>query len=89
MIISVSSQVYWYSQVFLGILLDLLDWDKALSFNDVDKEIAFFSDTLMNIMQNFLPDETIICDDRDPPWINKEIKQLIEQKNHLQTIHLK
>ena len=89
MIISVSSQVYWYSQVFLGILLDLLDWDKALSFNDVDKEIAFFSDTLMNIMQNFLPNETIICDDRDPPWINKEIKQLIEQKNHLQTIHLK
>ena len=43
----------------------------------------------MNIMQNFLPNETIICDDRDPPWINKEIKQLIEQKNHLQTIHLK
>ena len=80
MIISVSSQVYWYSQVFLGILLDLLDWDKALSLNDVDKEIAIFSDTLMNIMQKFLPDETIICDDRDPPWIDKEIKQLIEQK---------
>ena len=35
----------------------------------------------MNIMQNFVPNETIICDDRDPPWINKEIKQLLEQKN--------
>ena len=23
----------------------------------------------------------MICDDRDPPWINNEIKQLIEQKN--------
>ena len=35
----------------------------------------------MNIMQNVIPNENIICDDRDSPWINKEIKQLIEQKN--------
>ena len=35
----------------------------------------------MNIMQNFVPNKTIICHDRDPPWINKETKQLIEQKN--------
>ena len=32
-------------------------------------------------MQNFVPNKTIICDDSDPPWINKETKQLIEQKN--------
>ena len=32
-------------------------------------------------MQNVIPNENIICDDRDSPWINKEIKQLIEQKN--------
>ena len=36
--------------------------------------------TLINIVQNFVSDETIICDGRDPPWINKEIKKLIEQK---------
>ena len=46
--------------------MDLLDWDKALRFNDVDKQVAIFSDTLMNIMQNLIPNETIICDDRDP-----------------------
>ena len=23
----------------------------------------------------------IICDDRDPPWINKDIKELIHEKN--------
>ena len=58
--------------------INLFDWDKALRFNDVDKQVSVFSDTLMNLMQNFIPNETIICDDRDPPWINKEIKQLIE-----------
>ena len=24
----------------------------------------------------------MICDDRDPPWINNEITQLIEKKNN-------
>ena len=54
--------------------INLFDWDKALCFNNVDKQVAIFSDTLMNIMQNVVTNETIICDDRDPLWINKEIK---------------
>ena len=33
-------------------------------------------------MSNYIPHETIICDDRDPPWIIKDIKQLILDKNH-------
>ena len=46
--------------------IDLFDWDKALCINDVDKQVAIFSDTLMYIMQNFVPNETIIRDDRHP-----------------------
>ena len=41
-----------------------------------------FNKTIKNIMSNYIPHETIICDDRDPPWINKDIKQLILDKNH-------
>ena len=26
--------------------------------------------------------ETVTCDDRDPPWINKNIKQLIQEENN-------
>ena len=52
--------------------IDLFDWDKTLRINALDKQVAIFSDTLMNIMQNFVPNETIICDDRNPPWMNKE-----------------
>ena len=33
------------------------------------------------LMRNPFPNETIICDDRAASWMNKEIKQLIEQKN--------
>ena len=31
----------------------------------------------MNIMSNFVPNELITCDDRDPPWMNRYIKNLI------------
>ena len=78
--------VWYYNRVNADLIwgaIDLFHWDyvKVLHFDDVDKQVAIFSDTLMNIMQNFVPNETIICDSRDPPWTNKEIKQLIEQKN--------
>ena len=33
-----------------------------------------FNKTIKNIMSKYIPYETIICDDRDPPWINKDIK---------------
>ena len=41
-----------------------------------------FNKTIENIMPNYIPHETIICDDRDPPWINRNMKQLILDKNH-------
>ena len=34
----------------------------------------------MNILNNFIPHETIICDDKEPPWFNEAIKSLIQEK---------
>ena len=47
---------------------------KALSNVSVDEKVYFFTKMLLNIIQHFVTHETIICDNRDPPWINKEIK---------------
>ena len=41
-----------------------------------------FNKIIKNIMSNYIPHKTITCDNRDPPWINKDIKQLILVKNH-------
>ena len=35
--------------------------------------------TMLNIMKNFIPHETVVCDDKDPPWFNKRIKTLIQE----------
>ena len=44
--------------------------------------VFLFNKTVKNIFSNFIPHETVTYDDRDPPWINKNIKQLIQQKNN-------
>ena len=33
-------------------------------------------------MPNFVPNEIIICDNRDPPWMNCHIKNLILYKDN-------
>ena len=38
---------------------------------------------MLNIFHNYIPDKFILCNDKDPPWINEEIKFFIQRKNSL------
>ena len=62
--------------------IDEFSWQKCFANTSVNNKVHMFNKTIKNIMSNYIPHETIICDDRDPPWINKDIKQLILDKNH-------
>ena len=44
--------------------------------------LMVFNRTIKNILSNYIPHEAIICDDKDSPWINNNIKQLIQEKNN-------
>ena len=48
-----------------------------------------FKKTIKNIMSDYIPHETIIWDGRDPPWRNKDIKQLILKKNHAYKLYIR
>ena len=48
---------------------------------DVNEKVNLFNKTIINIIRNYIPHETITCDDRDPHSINKDIKELIHEKN--------
>ena len=54
---------------------------------DVNEKVNLFNKTIKNLIRNYIPHETITCDDRDPPWINKDIKELIMRKTKL-TSHI-
>ena len=40
-----------------------------------------FNITILNILSNFIPHEFVVCNDKDPPWFNKKITALIQEKN--------
>ena len=39
-----------------------------------------FNRTILNILNNYNPHETIVCNDRDPPWFNDKITFFIKEK---------
>ena len=49
------------------------------------KSVLQIVKAIKNIVSNYIPHETITCNDRDPPWNNKIIKKLINDKNHAYT----
>ena len=48
---------------------------------DVNEKVNLFNKTIKNVIRNYIPHETITCDDRNPLSINKNIKELIHDKN--------
>ena len=46
----------------------------------MNKKVSIFSNTITNILSNFIPQETIVCDNKDPAWLNKAIKSVIHKK---------
>ena len=59
------------------------NWDRAFLNTNVNEKVSIFTSPVMNILSNFIPHKTIVCDDKDPPWFNKAIKSLIQEKRHI------
>ena len=47
----------------------------------VNEKVNLFHKSVKNIILNYIPHETITCDDSDPHWTNKDIKELIHEEN--------
>ena len=45
--------------------------------------------TVLNVMSNFILNETIMVDDRDQPWFIRRLKIMIQEKNVFYTKYLK
>ena len=59
-------------------------WRQHLNLNtDPNWQVKTFTDTLLNIMSNFIPNETKRFIPRNPPWINKPLKTMLNRKNRL------
>ena len=61
----------------------MFDWDRASVNTNVDEKVFILSKTILNILSNFIPHETVTVDNNDPPWFTKKIINLIQKKNNL------
>ena len=61
--------------------IDGFNWQKAFSNKNVHEKVDSFNKTILNVLSKFILHETIICDDRDPPWFNNKMISLIYEKN--------
>ena len=61
--------------------IDAFDWDKKLLEKCANDQVLLFNETLLNIMSNFIPNKLMIFDDKEPPWFDRTIKNLIKFKN--------
>ena len=63
--------------------IEQLSWEKSLRNLIINEMVSLFNRTISNILSNYIPDETIICDDKNLLWFNNNIKQLIQEKNNI------
>ena len=56
------------------------NWDRAFLNINVNGNVYIFSNTILNIPTILIPHETIVCGNKDPPWFNRAIRSLIQEK---------
>ena len=63
--------------------LQNVDWHRLCAKKTVHQQVNLLNDIILNIFTNFVPNTVITCDNRDPPWINDNIKNKIKWKNSM------
>ena len=56
-------------------------WANRFANININEQAQLFIQTIQNIISNYIPHETITCDNSNPPWIDEKIKKLIFNKN--------
>ena len=61
--------------------IEQFSWEESFRNLNINEMVSLFNRTIKNILPNYIPHETIICDDKEPPCFNNNVKELIKQKN--------
>ena len=57
--------------------------NKIIYNTKVNEKVTFFNKTILNVLYDYIPHETLMCDGKDPPWNNSRIKSLLLDENKL------
>ena len=63
--------------------IEIFDCGNSFEGKNVHELVHFFNKTTLNIFHNYIPNKTILCNDKDPPWFNNEIRKILTKKNEI------
>ena len=63
--------------------IEIFDCGNSFEGKNVHELVHFFNKTTLNIFHNYIPNKTILCNDKDPPWFNNEIRRILTKKNQI------
>ena len=79
-----SREVWHYREANTDLIRRVIsnfNWEKAFYNTDVNKKGSIFNETVLNVLSNYIPRETLTSNDKDPPWFNTQIRSLLQDKN--------
>ena len=57
------------------------NWERAFHTKNINEKVPILNNTINNVLSNFIPQENITCAYKKLPWFNKNIINLIKNKN--------
>ena len=57
-----------------------MDWKELFANKTMESQVSELN--VLNIYSNYILDKTILCDDKDAPWMTYRIRTVIEMKNN-------
>ena len=61
----------------------MINWEAMFANKNVHDQVNIFNKTLINVFLNFIPNKTVVFDDKDPPWMNEILENKIKWKNEI------
>ena len=59
----------------------MINWGKTFSQENINAQVTVFNESILSIFRYYIPNKDITCDDKDPVWMNENIKSRIKFKN--------
>ena len=56
--------------------------ERSFHRKNINEKASILNNTINNVLSNFIPHETITCDNKKPPFFNKNFTNLIKNKKN-------
>ena len=79
-------RVFWdYSRadkILINRAISAKNWEELFANKTMESQISDLNDLLLNIYLNYIPNKTVFCDEKDPPWMTNGIRAVVEMNNN-------